>query len=222
MANPFIRYGYIDLPYQTQIIDLRNNLEYLWDNIRKGHKSDIKKAANIIKVNIWNSENISVGKFRQYQALHQKDARRVTRSQKTFDLMYDWCRIGEAILVEAVFNNKSVGFALVIVYKEGAYYGSACKDPEHNKLPVSHLIQWEIIKYLKNCSISFYDIGIQDYSLQWFKPSSEKDVNISIFKRGFGGTTVPLITSEYYFSKELMRDRFIERMNKSYQLDYEK
>jgi hypothetical protein len=220
--NPFLKYGYIDLPHQTQIIDLRNSLEYLWDDIRKGHKSAIKSASKVINVNIWDSRIITSDKFSQYQLLHQKDAGRVTRSKKTFDLMYNWVKSGRAVLIEAVFDRKPIGFTLIVVYKDGAYYASSCKDPNHNDLFLSHLMQWEIIKYLKNNGLNFYDIGLQYFCNQWFRLSSEKDINISKFKKGFGGNTIRVVVSEYYFDRELMRDRFLERMNKNCGFNFKK
>jgi len=221
IPNPFIKYGFIDLPYQTQILDLRKDIDLLWQDVRKGHKSDIKKGKDSIKINIWTIDNISRDKFKQYQFLHQKDAGYVTRSQKTFDLMYGWVKNKRAMLTEAVFNDKTVGFALIILYKQGAYYGSSCKDPDYQKLPTSHLIQWETIRHLKANGILFYNIGLQDYCWQWFRPVSEKDIAISNFKRGFGGVPVPLITGEHYFSKQLMENVFRERINnlRSLELD---
>lgn len=221
IANPFIRYGYIDLPYQTQIIDLRKNLEVLWDEVRKGHKSDIKKAAGMVRINIWNFGDITRDKFAQYQDLHRKDAGRVTRSQKTFDMMFSWIKAGTAILAEAVFNNKPIGFSLMIIYKKGAYYGSACTDPSSGNLSASHLIQWETIKYLKAHGVSFYDIGLQYYCPEWFQFPSDKVVNISKFKRGFGGSAVPMITSENYFSNDLMRGIFLGRMNDNFHFGFQ-
>lgn len=220
VSNPFLKYGYIDLPFQTQIIDLRNSIEYLWNEVRNGHKSDIKKGMKVLNINIWDSRNITVDKFTQYQKLHKKDAGRVTRSQKTFDLMYSWIKGDKAVLVEAMYENKAVGFTLIIVFKKAAYYGSSCKDPDYMNLSSSHLIQWETIKYLRENGILFYDLGLQKYCRQWFDYPSEKDINISKFKRGFGGRTVTLITSEYYFVSELMRDRFLARMNANCGLNF--
>lgn len=220
IANPFVKFGYIDLPYQTQLIDLRNSYERLWSDIRKGHKANIKEAADIVKINVWDTRDITIDKFRQYQNLHRKAAGRVTRSQKTFDLMYSWVKNGLAALAEAEFDGRPVGFTLVILYKKSAYYGSSCRETDYDNVSVSHLIQWKTMKYLKNNGMHFYDMGLQDYCPQWFRFPSQKDINISKFKRGFGGVSVPLITSEYYFSKELMRKRFLERLNRNYELDF--
>lgn len=219
-VNPFVKYGYTYLPYQTQVIDLRNNENVLWRAIRKGHQADIKKSSQMLNITIWDAANITYEKFRQYQDLHHKDAGRVTRPQQTFDLMYSWILNGESVLIEASFEGRPVGFVLIIVYKKGAYYGSTCKDPDYIKVPAGHLIQWEAIKYLKNRGVFFYDLGLQEHGSQWFHNPSSKEISIAQFKRGFGGVTVPLMMSEYFFSKDLMREKYLQRMNENLGLQF--
>lgn len=212
LANPFVKYGFIDLPYQTQIIDLRNSLDDIWGDMTKGHKANIKRAQKLMKINIWNYKNITLEKFRDYQYIHQKNARKVRRSQKTFDLMYGWLMTGNAILAEGVLEDKPVVFSLIIIYKNGAFYASSCKDLSSYDLPSTHLLQWELIKYLKDNNVIFYELGMQNYGPQWFCPNNGKEVSISKFKRGFGGMAVPTITSEYFYSNNLMKDTFLKRL----------
>lgn len=219
-VNPFVKYGYTYLPYQTRVIDLRNEEAALWQGVRKGHQADIKKASRMLKITIWDAANISDEKFRYYQHLHHKDAGRIIRSGKTFDLMHDWILHGEAVLIEASFEDRPVGFALIIVYKKGAYYGSACKDPDNVNVPAGHLIQWEAIKYLKKRGVFFYDLGLQEYGPQWFCNPSSKEISIAQFKRGFGGGAVPIMVSEYFFSKDLMREKYLQRMNENLGLQF--
>ena len=203
-ANPLLRYGYIDLTYLTQIINLGKSVKELWAEVRKGHKSDVKRAGGTCRVEVWDRENITSDEFRKYQMLHQKDAGRVTRSQKTFDLMLSWVEKGHAILVGAEQNGEAAGFSLVILFGAGAYYGSSCKDPDHPDIPASHLIQWSTIQWLKEHGYEWYDIGLQQFCPQWFEEASPKDISIAGFKRGFGGRTVPLMTAEFFYSRALL------------------
>lgn len=204
--NPFLKFGYFDLPYMTQIIDLADDLSVLWSNVRKGHKSDIKQAAKSCQIKFWHKENMSREKLSEYQEIHKKDAGRVTRSQKTFDMMLEWIQNGTAALVEANLEGKPIAFILLIIYKKGVYYGSGCKDPDHLKLPASHLIQWESIKWLKENNHHFYDIGIQCFAPQWFETPTSKEIGISRFKRGFGGDTTSLFTAEFFYSETLFKE----------------
>jgi len=210
-VNQLLKYGFVDLAFLTQVIDLRKDVGVLWADIRKGHKSDIKCAGQVCEAKVWDQHTIMTEKFREYQSLHRKDAGRVTRSQRTFDLMLSWVRQGLAILVEANYRGQAVGFSLVILFSTGAYYGSSCKDPDCPDIAASHLIQWRTIRWLKEHHFEWYDMGLQQFCLQWFDPASPKDISIALFKRGFGGVTIPLVTAEFFYSKALMEQTFKKR-----------
>ena len=212
VSNALLRYGYIDLAYLTQIIDLRRDLKELWAEVRKGHKSDVKRANKTCHVEVWDQHNITANKFQEYQLLHQKDAGRVTRSQRTFDLMLSWVAEGHAILVEADHGGQAAGFSLMILFRTGAYYGSSCKDPELPDVPAAHLIQWSTIRWLKEHGFEWYDTGLQQFCSQWFEQASPKDLSIAGFKRGFGGSTVPLMTAEFFYTRALLKSTFEKRL----------
>jgi hypothetical protein len=210
-ANPLLKYGFVDLAYLTQVINLKNDLATIWADLRKGHKSDIKRAERVCEVKVWNQHTITAEKFSEYQLLHAKDAGRVTRSQRSFDLMLSWIRQGQSILVEAEHNGQPVAFSLMITFGTGAYYGSSCKDPDRPDIAGSHLIQWATIRWLKDHHFEWYDVGLQQFYPQWFDPAGPKDLSIAKFKRGFGGVTVPLVTGEYFYSRALLEKTLEKR-----------
>lgn len=212
-ANPLLRFGYLDLPFLTQIIDLSAPLDALWSAVRKGHKAAVRAAERTCTAHVWTGEALARETFDAYQQLHAKDAGRVTRDQRTFDRMERWIRDGHAALVEARRGETPVAFAYLILHKDGAFYGSACKDPDHPELTVSHLIQWTAIQWLKARGVRFYDVGLQQFGPQWFDVPSAKAVSISQFKRGFGGQTVPLVTAEMFFSTDALRETLTRRLD---------
>ena len=161
---------------------------------------------------MWDRATLPPGKFAEYQALHAKDAGRVTRTQRTFDLMEAWVQDGMAALVEADEGGRAVAFALLMIYKNGAYYGSGCKDPDLGPVAASHLVQWTAITWLKAHGIAWYDVGLQQFGPQWFDLPSDKNVSISAFKRGFGGDTMPLVTAECFYSSDLLEETFARRV----------
>jgi len=213
-SNPILRFGFVDLPYHTQVISLDQTVDQLWSDIRKGHKADIRRGENKCKINIWGQNSITSEKFMEYQLLHQKDAGRVTRSQKTFDLMFSWIKNGNSILVEAEYDGRGISYALLILFQQGAYYGSSCKDPDYFDIPASHLVQWNSICWLKENNFKWYDIGIQQFAPQWFDLATPKDISISFFKRGFGGSTIPLSTVERFYSTTYYMKTYQDRMQK--------
>lgn len=211
-ANPLIRHGFVDLTYLTQVVDLTKTLDDLWSDVRKGHKSDIKRGSQACEVKFWDSHTLTSEKFHQYQLLHAKNMGAVTRTQLTFDYMYSWVMNEYAVLVEAEYQDQAIGFSLMTLFGAGAYYGSSCKDPDIPDIPASHVIQWDTILWLKDHGYKWYEVGLQQFSPQWFDAASDKQMSIAGFKRGFGGTTVPMVTAEYFYSKKLLRHTFENRL----------
>ncbi len=211
-GNQLVRYGFIDLSYQTQVVDLQQDNKALWDDVRKGHKHAVNRAAKELVVEVWEQGSITDGKFEEYQSLHVRDAGRQVRSQKSYEIMREWIKSGWGALIEARAGSSPVAFAFVILFKDGAYYGSGCQDPESRDRGATHLVQWRTIEWLQKKGVRFYELGIQHYSPQWFLIPSPKDITIAHFKRGFGGSAVPLVTAEYYFSGEHLHRTFSTRL----------
>jgi len=217
-ANPLLAHGFTDLAHVTRVIDLEQPESALWSDIRKGHRSDIRKAEKFCQIRVWDRSNITLKKFREYQELHRKDMGRVTRSQRTFDLMLSWIRCGNAILTEAEHEGIGIGFSLFNTFGHGAFYGSTCKDPEYMSVPVSHLIQWSTICWLKTHGYRWYETGPQTFGPQFHHPATDKSASISSFNRGFGGQNIPSVTAEYFYSKELMEKVYRKRMDNLFAL----
>ena len=104
-----------------------------------------------------------------------------------------------------------MGFALISVYKDGAYYSSSCEDPEHNHLPIGHILQWKTMQWLKQHGIRRYEIGMQLYASQPHAVVSEKELKIAFFKRGFGGEAVPLWRGEKFYDRQFFLDTLAAR-----------
>jgi hypothetical protein len=196
--NPFLKQGFCDVSLATQVLDLTGDEQQLLREMRKGHRADVTRAGKMLQAVVLDQDNITPEGFERYRLLHQKAAGRVTRPLATFQMMYEWIRAGFAALCAASLDGKDVGFALLNVYKDGAYYTSSCEDPEHNHLPIGHLLQWRAMQWLKLHAIRRYEIGLQLYS-QPHLVVSEKERRISFFKRGFGGTTAPLWRGEKFY-----------------------
>ncbi len=204
--NWMMKYGYFDAPVNTQLIDLTLPLDQLWSALRKGHKYDVNRGKKFYQIHVFSKENPDKEAFEQYRLLHHKASGRVTRGRETFDLMYDWLVSGEGVLFGVSKDDKFVGFSYVNVYKETAYYSSASDDPEFvTKIPISHVIQWEIIAWLKQNGYKTYEIGLQQFGPQFFDVPSPKHLQISLFKRGFGGRTAPIFHGIKYYNEEYMK-----------------
>jgi hypothetical protein len=206
-VSPLLRFGYFEVPIATQVVDLTQSVAALRAGLRKGHRADITRASRLCTVRVWDHTNITVQKFREYQDLHAKAAGGMKRSQRSFDLMLGWIRERHAMLVEASYGERPTAFALILLFGAGAYYGSACKDPDHRDLPSSHLVQWHTILWLKERQFHHYDLGLQYFDAQWCHVPSSKDLSLSSFKRGFGGRTLRVPMAEFFYSTSLFEEQ---------------
>jgi hypothetical protein len=209
--RPMTRFGYLDISLATQIVDLSPDEPALLRDMRKGHRAAIKQADKVLSSVVFDKLSINDVVFDEYRLLHAKAAGRVTRPLSTFQMMRDWIRQGYAILSCAYRDGTPVGFALVSVYKGAAYYSSGCEDPEHNRFPIGHLIQWRAIQWLKQNGVRLYELGVQHFHTMPHAIVSEKEINISMFKRGFGGVSVPFWRGERFYEREFCENTLSKR-----------
>lgn len=213
-TNYLLKFGYIDVSLNTQIIDLRKDEEELWKELRRNHRRNILKGEKF-KVKIYTSQNINKDIFNAYKKIHHKSAGRQTRPDVTFDLMYHWLTIDWAFLAVVEFKDKEIGFEYYSVYKNYATGFSAANDPDYEKnYPIRHLLEWEAMKWMKRQGISFYEIGLQWYGFLPYDFPDQKKLNISHFKKGFGGFIVSLISGEKYYDKDYFLEVYEQRTKK--------
>jgi len=168
-AKFLLEKGYKSIPYFTQIINLSRTEEELHADVRKSYKSLINQnRAEIIKKNLPRD-------FARFKELHFLAAGRETRSEETWVIQYKQLLIGEAFFV---LGPNTGGF--FIYNNHTCYYGVGCSVEGAG----SHALIWKAILHAKKLGCKYFEMGEQVFS------GDEKLVNISKFKRGFGGKTV--------------------------------
>jgi len=213
--NWLLKYGCLDGSVNTQVIDLSIAPEQLWGALRKGHKYDVHRGEKFYDVHIYDATSADKKAFDEYRLLHHKAAGRMTRPLETFEMMYHWILSGNGMLCGVSKNGRYAGFSYIILYKDGAYYGSASDDPEfETNIPISHVIQWKVIQWLKERDYKKYEIGQQQFGAQIHDIPTSKELSISFFKRGFGGKTVPSYRGIKYYDKDLMEAELKNNLNK--------
>ena len=173
----------------TNIVDLRHDEETIIRNMRKGHKAAIKKImkSNNFHIDIFDCNNITKEKLLKFKEIHKIDAGRQTRTNESWDCMYEWIKKGNAILgmLWSNANNDYICAALIMTYKNAAYYGSyGIIDSCLLDGLAGYALQWEIIKYLKDHNIEYYETG-QNYYTTLATENDKKLSEIAKFKRGF-------------------------------------
>jgi DNA-binding sugar fermentation-stimulating protein len=188
-----LKYNYKCKVNTTNVIDLTFSETVLLNNMRKGHKSDIKRAIKDedIQVECVNKSSNKIDVlFSEYKKMHIIDVGRQTRTDASWGCMLNWIYSGYGILILARSKSKQeyISGAFVLIYKHSAYYGSyATIDSISHNAIVGHLIQWNIIKYLKEMGIKKYETGWNYYKSSPDAVHDEKLLRISRFKAGFGG-----------------------------------
>lgn len=198
--NPLILNNLLMKPLHTQVIDLGFSYELLWKSLSKGHRADINSAIKkSVQINIWNHSNITDDIFQFYINMHLEDSAQTERKLESYGLVMEWIKSGSALLCQASLNNEPAAFNVVIIHNHSAYYASACRNCTQDTNS-SHLLQWMTIKYLKSMNVKYYDLGLQYFSSQVFTNVTLKDINISRYKRSFGGSTTPVDIGYKFFS----------------------
>jgi hypothetical protein len=190
--NFLLKYNYLDYSSLTQLIDLTESETELYAKVRKGHKSDIKRGARY-EIEFYDAANITREKIEEYKQIYEMDAGRVTRNSELYLHYLTFIEHGFGILALAKFKKEYVAAMIVTMYGNTAYYSSYGELTERlEKIPVGHVLQWQMIQKLKERGIETYEMGEQVFGPTHEGVPEEKLKAISRFKRGFGGYTVPL------------------------------
>lgn len=183
----------------TNIIDMEDDIDSILRKMRKGHKADIKSVlkSNDFRVDIFNKDNFTEDKLQIFKEIHMVDAGRQTRTDRSWECMGEWIKNNHAILLLVWINSLSKYCAggFFILYKERGYYGSyATLDSYLLGHKIGHLTQWSAIEYLKQNNFEKYEVGYNYYKANFKDTPNLKEMEISKFKRGFGGNEVLHLT----------------------------
>jgi len=211
ITNPLPKFGYHETSISTNIIVLNKPIEEIFKDIRKGHKADIKNAIkNKFVVDFFSKENIKKEIFNIYKELHYLASGRKTRPDESWEDMFGFIKNGYSILALERKQDKQEYFAgvLVITYKGKAYYGSGATHPKYEGVRgIGHLLHWQIITYLKDNGYNYYETGWNYYPIISQEVATDKELNISRFKSGFGGELYPLFRGEKFYNKEYLKNK---------------
>lgn len=195
--NYLMDFGYDDESTICQLINVSKSEEALWLDVRKSYRPLINRAQANHDGELMTSDNFDLRKCDDYRSLHFKAAGRQTRSLKSFHLQYDLVRDGQGFLM-FVRTKSGQAVAAHFFYRLGIYclYASSAID---NDIPpnagIGHFGLWQGIMAARNLCCKYVDMG----QLRLSANPSEKEQNIALFKKGFGGQTVTVFRGTKIF-----------------------
>jgi hypothetical protein len=203
--NYLQKYNYLTSSILVYFIDTRKEKDLL-ALCREGCRKLIRPLLknNDFSVFYIDKENPDLNMHKLYENLHHKCAGRVTRPQWTFDNQFEELKQGHAVLFGLKYKGKEVAFCYFSYNANKAIYSSGADDPDYDKMSLYHILIFSAMKYFQEKGIDFIDVGQPSCpSSQFFYYPDEKQLKISLFKRGFCGEYAEDFRGIKYFSKDV-------------------
>lgn len=181
--------GAVATPVFSQVIHLSSSELELRQQIRsrfKGHINWGLKNLQLVVVDNASPVEEQIEKFRQ---LHIEVAGRETRPVRSWQIQAEMIRRNEAFAVFGYLEGNLVTALLFIHSPNYCYYGVGASKRELFDKPLSHCIMWTGIIEAKKRGCQFFETGEQLFVQRNNPPPTPKELNISGFKKGFGGET---------------------------------
>ena len=166
-------------------IDLGESLNEIYGKIRKGHKSDIKKAlkAGVTVEESTTSEELGLF-FEVYSKMCKiRDIAGHTRKELVGICDYLITNRKGQILVAKDKSDVIIGGAVFAFQGISVRYLLGASDPERRDLPVLHPVIYQAIERAKNINFKYFDF----WGYNHFADESDQASYINHFKKGFGG-----------------------------------
>jgi hypothetical protein len=153
--------------------------------LRKSFQSLVNWGERNLKIDCIGADNPDRDLFMRYRDFHAAVAGRVTRSEASWDAMFDWIAAGHGELVLGLLvSGELVAGTLVVDGTTTSFYASGVYDRERFDLPLGHWPLWLAMKHSAARGMRTFDLG----DLPLSGAATEKELSIAYFKRGFATT----------------------------------
>jgi lipid II:glycine glycyltransferase (peptidoglycan interpeptide bridge formation enzyme) len=168
-------------------IDLEKSIDEIYGKIRKGHKSDIKKAVKLgFTVDVVKSDDELAAFFEIYAKMCR--ARNIDEgelSSTNIGKIYNYLNDNNkgSILIVKDSDKNILGGAIFVYQGLSVRYYKGASDPDKRDIPVTHIVLWEAIKKAKADNFRYFDF----WGYNHFANEKDQVYYINHFKKGFGG-----------------------------------
>ena len=208
-------------PETTWELDIRPSEAELLMKMRKTTRYLIRQAEKNQDIEISQSENIeNVEKFNElFQAT-------VNRHHFTpFSLKYLKNELqsfnvdNQISIFLGKYKNEIISSAIIIFWQRIGFYHQGASSLKYPKIPVSYLLQWEVIKEAKKRGCKLYNFwGIADtrYKIQDTRYKKHPWYGLTLFKMGFGGYKKEYVkTQDLVLSSKYWLNFIVETIRKT-------
>jgi len=143
-----------------------------------------------LKPIVVDKENVKWEDIDTLRQLHIKEAGRETRSEASWRLQYQMVRAGEAFVVIGNLQNQPVSAGLYLVNRTNCNYWVSASRRDLFQKPLFHALMWTAILHAKALGCRWFEMGQEVHpSFTMERAPTQKELDISRFKTGFGGET---------------------------------
>lgn len=168
-------------------LNLEENIENILGGMRKGHKSDIRRASKMgITADLVSNTN-ELDSFSEIytKMCHVRHLNDDELSKKNIHDIYNYLndnKLGEVLIVKDD-SREVIGGAILVYQGNTVRYLKGATDPDRRDLPILHLLMFEAIKKAHDEKYKYFDF----WGYNHFANENDQVYNINHFKKGFGG-----------------------------------
>ncbi len=170
----------------TWKLDITLSEDELLRNMRKTTRYLIRQALKNPKLEVIKSDKIEEAE------LYDKLNRTVAKHQRFIPFSFEFIKNefdvfkkdGQTLLFFGKYQEEIIASALIIFWSGIGFYHQAALLPQYHRIPISYLLQWEVIKEAKKRGCKLYDFW------GYVNPKENPEhpwAGPTLFKMGFGG-----------------------------------
>jgi FemAB family protein len=178
--------------------NLSLKLEDIKSNFRRRYKNIINNSIKVFDVGIVDSKSRNKEIYWDaFKKLHLKLAKKETKSEKSWQLLYESLKENKSFLVYSTLKKSDViiGGGLFLFSRFQCNYGIGVYDFENydktgSRASLGHIVQYKAIEEMKRRNFLWYNIGNRPFN-KILNKSSKKLEDIANFKEGFSTDLLP-------------------------------
>jgi RimJ/RimL family protein N-acetyltransferase/ABC-type transporter Mla MlaB component len=176
----------------NQVVDLTRDEALLWQDLTKTCQWAVNWGRKNLRLGILEAET-AAGAFRELRRLHVAAASGSMPSDATWAAQEQMITEGEAFVVTGSLDDKVVSAAFFQRSMSYCSYGVSASDRSLVDKPTGHALLWTAMRHAKKLGDACFSLGSQVWSNagEMSRAVSPKEINVSRFKRGFGGRALP-------------------------------